>query len=84
MTNSKDDQGHKDKYRDLCRKILSEEMPTCNMKTLKTYNLEVTLALTKVFSKVKVFKKWIKLQGQGYRVKNIGTHGKVLSQGILI
>ena len=31
-------------------------------------------------SKVKVFKKWVKLQGQGHRVKNNGTHGKVLSQ----
>ena len=28
-----------------------------------------------------VFKKWVKLQGQGHKVKNYGTHGKVLSQG---
>jgi hypothetical protein len=31
---------------------------------------------------VKVFEKWVKLQGQGHKVKNVGTHGKVLSQGI--
>ena len=28
----KDDQGHKDKYLDTIRKILSQEMPVCNMK----------------------------------------------------
>ena len=37
----------------------------------------------KVIIKVEVFKKWVKLQGQGHRVKNNGTQGKVLSQGIL-
>ena len=26
----------------------------------------------------------VKLQGQGHSVKNIGTHGKVFSQGILM
>ena len=35
-------------------------------------------------SKLKVFKRWVKLQSQCRRVKNIGTHGKVLSQGILM
>ena len=39
---------------------------------------------SKVISKVKVFQKWVKLQGQGHRVKNNGTHGKVLSQGIFM
>ena len=34
---------------------------------------------SKVISKGKVFKKWGKLQGQGHRVKNNGTQGKVLS-----
>ena len=29
---------------------------------------------SKVISKVKVFQKWVKLQGQGHRVKNNGTH----------
>ena len=38
----------------------------------------------KVISKDKVFKKWAKLQGQGHRVKNNGTHRKVISQGILM
>ena len=33
----------------------------------------------KVISKVKVFKHWVKLKGQGHRVKRIGTHRKVLS-----
>ena len=39
---------------------------------------------SKVISKVKVFKKWVKLQGQDHRVKNNGNHIKVLSQGILM
>ena len=34
MANSKDGQGHKDKYLDTSRKILSQEMLMCNMKTL--------------------------------------------------
>ena len=36
---------------------------------------------SKVITKVKNFKKWVILQGQGHRVINNGTHGKVLSQG---
>ena len=40
--------------------------------------------MLKVISKVKVFQKWVKLQGQGHEVKNNGSHGKVLSQGILM
>ena len=39
---------------------------------------------SKVISKVKVFKKWDKLQGQGQRVKINGTQRKVVSQGILM
>ena len=39
---------------------------------------------SKVISKIKVFKKLVKLSGQSHRVKNNGTHRKVLSQGILI
>ena len=39
----------------------------------------------KIISKVKVFKKLVKLQGQGHRVKNNGTHEKkVLTKGILM
>ena len=34
MANSKDGQGHKDKYLDTSRKILSQEMLMCNMKAL--------------------------------------------------
>ena len=29
---------------------------------------------SKIISKIKVFKKWFKLQGQGHRIKNNGTH----------
>ena len=39
---------------------------------------------SKVISKVKVFKKWVKLHSQGHRVNNNGTHRKVSSQGILM
>ena len=35
------------------------------------------LALT---IQIEVFKKWVKLQGQGHVVKNNGSHWKVLSQ----
>ena len=34
MANSKDGYGHKDKYLDYSRKILSKEMLMCNMKAL--------------------------------------------------
>ena len=34
MANSKDGLGHKDKYLDTSRKILSQEMFMCNMKAL--------------------------------------------------
>ena len=39
---------------------------------------------SKVIGNVKVFKKWVKLHGQCHTVKNNGTHGKVLSQGIFM
>ena len=39
---------------------------------------------SKVVSKIKNFKKEVKLSGQGHKVKNNGTHRKVSSQGILI
>ena len=39
---------------------------------------------SKVIRKVKVFKKRVKLQGQCHRLKNNGTHGKVLSQKIFM
>ena len=34
MANSKDGQGHKEKYLDTSRKILSQEKHMCNMKAL--------------------------------------------------
>jgi hypothetical protein len=34
---------------------------------------------SKDMAKVRVFKKWVKLQGQGHKVKNFGTDRKVLS-----
>ena len=34
MANSEDGRGHKDKYLDTSRKILSQEMHMCNMKAL--------------------------------------------------
>ena len=49
----------------------------------KEYSCEYQSSSTrcsKVISKFKVFKKWVKLQGQGHRVKNNGPSGKVLSQ----
>ena len=39
---------------------------------------------SKDISKVKVFKKWVKLHSQGHRVQNNGTHRKVSSQGIFM
>ena len=57
-----------------------------NQKLLKIRNNQENQEVLDrlVISMVKVFKKWVKLQGQGHRVKNNGTHGKVLSQGILM
>jgi hypothetical protein len=34
---------------------------------------------SKDMANVKVFEKWVKLQGQGDKVKNFGTNRKVLS-----
>ena len=39
---------------------------------------------SKVIRKFKVFKKLVKLKGQGHRVKNNATYGKVSSQGTLM
>ena len=38
----------------------------------------------KVISKVKVFKKWVKLHCQDHKVKNNGNNRKVLSKGIFL
>jgi hypothetical protein len=34
---------------------------------------------SKYMAKVKVFEKWVKLQGQGHKVKKFGTNRKILS-----
>jgi hypothetical protein len=34
---------------------------------------------SKDMAKVKVFEKWVKLQGHGHEVKNFGTNRKILS-----
>ena len=47
------------------------------MWNIKTLALTVQKAI--YISKVKVFKKWVNLQGQGHEVKNNGTHGEVLN-----
>ena len=39
---------------------------------------------SKDISKVNVFKRLVKLQGQGHRDKNVGTYEKVLQLGILM
>jgi hypothetical protein len=36
---------------------------------------------SKDMANVKVFEKWVKLQGQGHKVKKFGTNRKVLSSG---
>ena len=56
MANSKDGQGHKDKYLDTSRKILSQEMLMCNMKALIFIILKIWL--------MSILKKWVKCQGQ--------------------
>ena len=57
MANSKDGQGHKDKYLDTSRKILSQEMLRCNMKAL-------TLTVQKLLARLKFSK-----NGSNSRVK---------------
>jgi hypothetical protein len=39
----------------------------------------LSLAIQKIWPMLKVFDKWVKLQGQGHKVKNFGTNRKVLS-----
>ena len=53
-------------------------------QTLAGVNCNFTFQISKCISKVEVFKEQVKLQGQGHSVKTTGTHGKVLSQGILM
>ena len=58
-----------------------------HVKHLVTKNIHVQYGSPipsdkKVMAKVKVFQKWVKLQGQCHEVINYGTMWKVLSQGI--
>jgi hypothetical protein len=39
----------------------------------------LSLAIQKDIANVIVFEKWVKLQGQGHKVKTFGTNRKVLS-----
>ena len=41
MANSNEGRDHKDKYFDISRKILSQEMTICNMEALVSYFSEV-------------------------------------------
>jgi hypothetical protein len=43
-----------------------------------TYEILITYH-SKYMANVKVFEKWVKLQGQGHKVQNFGTNRKVLS-----
>jgi hypothetical protein len=43
-----------------------------------TYESPITYH-SKDMANVKVFEKWVTLQGQGHKVKNSGTNRKVLS-----
>jgi hypothetical protein len=45
-----------------------------------TYEIPITY-YSKDMANVKVFKKWVNLEGQGHKVKNFGTNKKVLSYG---
>jgi hypothetical protein len=43
-----------------------------------TYEIPIICHLNDM-ANVKVFEKWVKLQGQGHKVKTFGTNRKVLS-----
>ena len=73
MANSKDGQGHKDKF-------LDTSAATWN--THGIYSKAVSLTVQKLLARLIFFNR-VKLQGQGYRFKIDSTHWKVLSQGIL-
>jgi hypothetical protein len=53
-----------------------EDLVTSNMHT--KYKSPITYH-SKDMAKGEVFKKWVKLQGQGHKVKNFGTNRKFLS-----
>jgi hypothetical protein len=43
------------------------------------YESPIALPFKRYMANVEVFEKWVKLQGQGHKVKNFGTNRKVLS-----
>jgi hypothetical protein len=49
---------------------------SCHME--HTYEIPITCH-SKDMANIKIFEKWVKLQGQGYNVKKFGTNRKVLS-----
>ena len=62
MANSKDCQGHKDKYLD-----------TSRISNVHVQYESSSTHCSKVISKFNIFKEWVKLQGQGHRVQNNDT-----------
>ena len=84
MTNSKDGQGHRDKYLDTSRKILSQEMLMCNMKDiifiknnetqersyLKEYSYDISKLLHLLFKSLS--KVEVFNNGSNYKVKVTG------------
>ena len=79
MANSKDGHGHNYKYLDTSRKILLQEMLMCNITALSLTVQKLSAMLNFPHKK-----NGSKLQSQGHRVKNNGTHGKILSHRILM
>ena len=65
-------QGHRSKLL-----VLAESSYLINIKAL-------ALTVQNLLARLKFKKKLFIFQGQGHRVKNNGTHGKVLSQEILM
>jgi hypothetical protein len=57
-------------------KIMAPLERSCRKK--HTYEIPITYH-SKYMANVKVFEKWVKLQGQGHKVKNFGNNRKVLS-----
>ena len=76
MASSKDDQGQK-------TNILIPVGRSCHKKCSCAI-WKPLHSLFKLLARFKVFKKRVKLQGQGHMVKNNGTLRKILSQGILM
>ena len=60
-------------------------IPVLSQGILICYSKALALTVQKLLARLNFQQqKWIKLQGQGHRIKNNGTHRKVLSQGILM